>query len=68
VAVEAPLKSCVVCGVKAPETETDYTLISRKHAWRLERQTDASGRFEMVWYCPECWRQRPPPLAKPKGR
>jgi hypothetical protein len=62
--IEAPQKVCVVCRVEAPETETDYTLIGQKHAWRLERQNDAGGRFEVAWYCPRCWRQRSAATAK----
>jgi hypothetical protein len=51
-------KVCGQCGVEAPDTQTDYTLIGRKHAWRLEGQTDAQGRFLLTWHCPDCWREK----------
>jgi hypothetical protein len=49
-------KVCVACGVEAPETRTDYTLIGSKHAWRLDRRRGTDGAFQLVWYCPDCWK------------
>jgi hypothetical protein len=43
--VEIPKQHvCVSCGAKSPMTETNYTLISPRHGWRLTRGTDAAGR------------------------
>ena len=47
---------CVGCGVLSPETETNFTLISARHGWRLiRRPDDASGRQVLEWRCPRCW-------------
>lgn len=48
-------KHCVDCGVLSPATETNYTLISARHGWRLTRLVDATGRSQMEWRCPRCW-------------
>jgi hypothetical protein len=45
----------VGCGVEAPETETDFTLISARHGWRLVRRTSTGGDLIIEWRCPECW-------------
>ena len=49
---------CVDCACTSPKTNTDYTLISAQHGWRLARERDASGRVALAWRCPECWRRR----------
>jgi hypothetical protein len=49
-------QTCVDCGGKSPPTETNYTLISELHGWRLTRLRDAQGRFVAEWRCPSCWR------------
>src|SRR5258708_542516 len=49
---------CVDCACTSPKTNTDYTLISAEHGWRLTRERDASGRVTLTWRCPECWRRR----------
>ena len=49
------LRSCVVCGLAAPETTTEYTLISSRYGWRLLRRRDASGNYVFEWRCPPCW-------------
>jgi hypothetical protein len=49
------VRECVECGTKSPETETNYTLISSRHGWRLTRSFDAEGRRVMQWRCPNCW-------------
>ncbi len=46
---------CVTCGTLSPSTETNYTLISSQHGWRLSRGTDKLGRPTMEWRCPKCW-------------
>ena len=46
---------CTDCGETSPETNTNYTLISRQHGWRLVLQTDATGRRLAQWRCPKCW-------------
>jgi hypothetical protein len=46
---------CVSCGAKSPLTETNYTLISPRHGWRLTRGTDAGGKKTAEWRCPTCW-------------
>jgi hypothetical protein len=46
---------CVGCRARAPETETEYTLISSRFGWRLTRRIDRDGTFVMEWRCPTCW-------------
>jgi hypothetical protein len=50
-----PSQRCADCGIAAPRTETNYTLISARHGWRLTFQHTADGRREAVWRCPACW-------------
>jgi hypothetical protein len=52
---ERDRQQCVDCGQSAPETETNFTLISQRHGWRLSRVVDASGRRHMEWRCPKCF-------------
>src|SRR5882672_1113524 len=47
---------CIGCGKKAPETETNYTLISAQFGWRLTRQKRDDGEIVLEWRCPTCWR------------
>jgi hypothetical protein len=57
-----PPHRCADCGIAAPQTETNYTLISARHGWRLSLQRMPDGRRETVWRCPACWelfRRRP---------
>jgi hypothetical protein len=49
---------CVGCLVWSPETDTNYTLISSRHGWRLTRGINAAGRSVMEWRCPTCWTHR----------
>jgi hypothetical protein len=49
------VRTCNDCGTQSPEVETNYTLISSRHGWRLHRSLDAAGRTLMQWRCPECW-------------
>lgn len=54
---------CSVCGKTAPETETDYTLISGKHGWRLSIHRTPDGRRASFWICKTCWDARPTPAT-----
>ncbi|MGC4064543.1 MAG: hypothetical protein QM784_07850 [Polyangiaceae bacterium] len=47
--------ACVDCGKLSPSTETNYTLISSQHGWRLTLGKDAEGVRVMQWRCPKCW-------------
>jgi hypothetical protein len=47
----------VTCGKQAPETETNYTLISAQFGWRLTRYKRADGTLVLEWRCPNCWRE-----------
>jgi hypothetical protein len=47
--------TCKDCGAISPHTETNYTLISQQHRWRLVLYSDASGRRVAEWRCPTCW-------------
>lgn len=47
-------KVCVDCGKRAPEADSNYTLISARHGWRLTRtMVDGLKRYE--WRCPSCY-------------
>jgi len=46
---------CVDCGTTSPSTETNYTLISARHGWRLTLGQDKNGVRTMQWRCPSCW-------------
>lgn len=48
---------CVGCRTRAPETNTEYTLISSRFGWRLTRRLDRDGTFMMEWRCPACWQK-----------
>jgi hypothetical protein len=45
---------CVDCGGESPQTNTNYTLISRQHGWRLTLE-HVDGRRVAHWRCPRCW-------------
>jgi len=53
----ADSQTCVTCGKQAPETETNYTLISAQFGWRLTRYKRADGTLVLEWRCPTCWRE-----------
>jgi hypothetical protein len=56
--------TCVDCGTTSPLTETNYTLISARHGWRLTLGQDENGVRIMQWRCPTCWakhRKEQPP-------
>ena len=50
-------QTCADCGQQPPATETNYTLISARHGWRLSRSVEPSGVKVMKWRCPDCWRK-----------
>ncbi len=52
---ERVIHQCVDCGEIAPPTETNFTLISSRHGWRLTRTFTPDGRKVMQWRCPECF-------------
>jgi hypothetical protein len=47
--------TCKDCGAVSPQTETNYSLISQRHRWRLVLFSDESGRRVAEWRCPSCW-------------
>ena len=52
------MRTCQSCKAEAPVTETGYTLISTKHAWRCKKVSHGEGQpAELVWYCPNCWKK-----------
>lgn len=55
--IETP-KLCSVCRMKSPETTTNYTLISTRHAWRMILDQRPDGRRDPIWFCPKCWQKR----------
>jgi len=48
--------TCVDCAADAPETETNYTLISSTFGWRLARRRLPGGAVSVEWRCAACWR------------
>jgi hypothetical protein len=52
------LNCCADCGLPKPQTETNYTLISARHGWRVTRRRQPDGTQELAWHCPECWMRR----------
>jgi len=48
-------QTCIDCGERSPSTETNYTLISAAHGWRLTRFRGDDGQFVVHWRCPRCW-------------
>ena len=56
---------CVDCGAMSPPTETNYTLISPRHGWRLTRSVDKEGKKLAEWRCPQCWARHKAPATPP---
>lgn len=54
---ETRQQSCCVCHDVSPITNTNYTLISPKHQWRMELRANEQGEREPYWYCPTCWQR-----------
>jgi hypothetical protein len=50
-------QKCVGCSISSPETDTEYTLISATHGWRVSRSRAANGDVVFEWRCPGCWRK-----------
>jgi hypothetical protein len=50
-------ETCADCGKEAPQTETNYTLISAQFGWRLTRSKGPTGELVVEWRCPSCWRE-----------
>ncbi len=48
-------QTCIGCGKKSPETDTNYTLISSQFGWRLTRTVVGDGTTLVEWRCPHCW-------------
>jgi hypothetical protein len=48
---------CVDCAKTSPDTNTNYTLISRT-GWRLTRGQMPNGLVTLEWRCPKCWERR----------
>jgi hypothetical protein len=57
---------CVACGSEAPETRTEYTLISAQYGWRVIRNRRAPGTTSIEWYCPACWKRRKTATSSPE--
>lgn len=57
---------CKDCGALAPRTETNFTLISSQHGWRLTFEKE-NGRRKAEWRCPRCWRAFKGPPNGPSG-
>jgi hypothetical protein len=56
---------CIDCGALSPATQTNYTLISPRHGWRLSRVVDKEGRKIAEWRCPHCWARHKSPATPP---
>jgi hypothetical protein len=52
---EPDARECTTCGVRAPVTQTNYTLISASHGWRLTARFTRQGERIAEWRCPTCW-------------
>ncbi|HEY4104589.1 MAG TPA: hypothetical protein VGM44_11895, partial [Polyangiaceae bacterium] len=46
---------CTGCRARAPRTESNYTLISAQHGWRLTTHLSKNGDRIAEWCCPTCW-------------
>lgn len=55
--LDVPRPICRGCGIQAPPGAGNHTLISKRHGWRLMRETDARGVLDFVWRCPACWHE-----------
>ena len=53
---EAPraVRVCTGCGITTPSVDTDFTLISQAHGWRLRRYVHHTTPVA-EWWCPTCW-------------
>jgi hypothetical protein len=55
--------TCIGCGAHAPNTDTNYTLISATFGWRLSRRILPDGSRAAEWRCPSCWSAHKNPRA-----
>ena len=46
---------CIDCRTRSPAVETEYTLISSRFGWRLNRRATRDGSLVLEWRCPTCW-------------
>jgi DNA-directed RNA polymerase subunit RPC12/RpoP len=53
--MESRSYECVDCRAKSPAVETEYTLISSRFGWRLNRRVGRDGALVLEWRCPTCW-------------
>jgi hypothetical protein len=60
-------QNCVDCGASSPATETNYTLISARHGWRLTRAERPDGTRLVEWRCPVCWQLQKARKARGSG-
>jgi hypothetical protein len=60
--------TCADCGAKAPETNTQHTLISKSFGWRLSRRAGPGGRMTLEWRCPTCWHKHKTVLEGAPGQ
>jgi hypothetical protein len=63
---DANTRTCVACGSQAPTTETEYTLIGAKHAWRCKKAVTSDGNAVLEWFCPSCWKKVQAKLSAPQ--
>jgi len=60
--------TCVDCAAKAPQTNTQHTLISNSFGWRLSRRVQPGGTTTLEWRCPSCWRKHKTVLERAPGQ
>jgi hypothetical protein len=48
-------RKCVDCAALAPESASEYTLISARYGWRVTRATRQDGRGILEWRCRKCF-------------
>lgn len=61
-------KRCSECHHLAPATDSNFTLISFQHGWRLSFDTDESGRRLSIWRCPRCWKAHKAAMKRAASR
>jgi hypothetical protein len=49
-------------------TETEYTLIGAKHAWRCKKAVNNDGTAVLEWFCPSCWKKTQAKASTPQQR
>jgi hypothetical protein len=62
---QAAKRTCFSCGTEAPVTQTEYTLIGSKHAWRCKKTVvEGDALPKLAWYCPSCWKKNVRPESR----